>query len=106
MATETITTTTSRTVEATVNYFPEDGPKIVYPGTAGYQRRKFEPRSVQISDVRGKETEFQLKSNGFQVIKHEIPQPRIDATDAEIKKTIYPETVKALQGVYVQDSAS
>ena len=98
--------TMARNVEATVNYFPNDGPKIVYPGTAGYQRRKFDPRSVQISDVRGKEHEFKLATNGFQVIKHEISQPKIDATDAEVKKNIYPGTIKALKQVYVLELAS
>ena len=104
MATQTMTI--SRTVEAIVNYFPNDAPKTAYPGTAGYQGRKFDSRSLQISDVRGREDEFHLDINGFQVIQHDIPQPKIDATDAEVKKLVYPETIKVLKQVYVMNLAS
>lgn len=97
----TATMTASRTVSAKVNYFPIDGARIAYPGTAGYQRRELDPRVVQISDVRGREKEFKLDVNGFQVIKHDLPDVRVDATDAEVKQAIYSETIKVVKQLYV-----
>lgn len=58
-------------VEAQINYFPPDGPKIFYPGTAGYQRRKFDTRTMRIKDVRSATEELNLDKNGFQLAQNE-----------------------------------
>ena len=68
MATEIISQL--RTVEATINYFPPNGPTRINPGTAGYQRRKFDSKIVDITDVRGAEDDFNLDKNGFQKVKN------------------------------------
>lgn len=95
MATQTLTKL--RSVESTINYFPIDGPRKIFPGTAGYQRRKFEARAVNISDIRGAEDDFNLETNGFEIVKNDWPATRIDATDSEVKNTVYPGTIERLK---------
>lgn len=90
-----------KTVESTINYFHVDGPRKVYPGTASYQRRKFESRSVQISDIRGTEADYKLDTNGFEIVKHEWPETKVDATDKEVKDSVYPETIEVVKQLYV-----
>jgi hypothetical protein len=103
MATQTITQ--PRTVESTINYFPSDGPKKIYPGTAGYQRRKFDPRTVSITDIRGAEEHFKLETNGFQVVRNKWPETKVDATDQQVKDVVYPETRRLLKQLYVVSAA-
>lgn len=91
--------TALKTVHATLNYFPSDGARRVYPGTAGYQRRKFDSQVISVSDIRGAEQDFHLETNGFQVIKHEWPETKVGATDAEVKRAVYPETIKLVKQV-------
>ena len=103
MATQTMTQL--RTVESTINYFPVDGPKKIYPGTAGYQRRKFDPRTVNITDIRGTEDDFKLDINGFEVVRNKWPETRVDATDQQVKNVVYPETTRLLKQLYALSSA-
>jgi hypothetical protein len=95
MATQTMTQL--RSVESIINYFPVDGPRKVYPGTAGYQRRKFDSRTVNISDIRGVEHDFKLETNGFQVVKKTWPETKADFTDQQVKNSVYPEAIKVVK---------
>ena len=99
MATQTMTQL--KTVDSTINYFPADGPKKIYPGTAGYQRRKFDPRTVSIIDIRGAEEHFKLETNGFQVVRNKWPETKVDAPDQQVKDVVYPETRRLLKQLYV-----
>ena len=99
MATQT--TTQLRTVEARINYFSPDGPAKAYPGTAGYQRRKFDARTVQVSDVRGVEDSFKLETNGLQVVKRQWPAVDINASDSEVQEVIYPDTIAMVKRLSV-----
>lgn len=90
-----------RAVESTIQYFPADGPRRVYPGTAGYQRRKFDSRRVQIEDIRGSEDKFTLDVNGFQVVTNQWSETKVGATDQQVKATVYPETIRMLKQMYV-----
>jgi hypothetical protein len=40
---------------------------VFYPGTAGYQRRKFDVKPTMINDLQGQEYKFTLEKNGFVV---------------------------------------
>lgn len=86
-----------KTVDATVNYYPPDGPKVFYPGTAGYQRRKFDSRTIPIADIRGAEDNFELERNGFQVVKYDWTEFPLDAPNDKVKEIVYPETIDMLK---------
>lgn len=68
MATETMAVETMP-AETIINYFDISNDRVFYPGTAGYQRRKFDTKPVTINDLRGQEQDFTLDKNGFQVLK-------------------------------------
>jgi hypothetical protein len=69
----------------------------MYPGTAGYQRRKLDPRIVNVTDIRGSEDQYTLDGNGFQVVQHGWTPTKVDDSDAEIRAHVYPETVELLK---------
>lgn len=58
---------------------------------------------MQISDIRGAEQQFTLDTNGFQVVKNDWPETKVDATDQDVKITVYLETVSLLKKMWVQD---
>ena len=76
-------------VEANINYFPPDGPRIFYPGTAGYQRRNFDTRTMPIADVRESKEDLTLDKCGFQLAKNNWSQ--IDANDNfdKVRELVY-----------------
>ena len=91
------TATLTQTVNATVNYFPVDGERSVLAGTAGYQRRAFDPRNVKINNIRGHEDEFKLEKHGFQIVKDTWSQVDPEAQPKEIEAALYPEAARILQ---------
>lgn len=93
----TTTTAPPRPVEAKINYYPADGPKVFYPGTAGYQRRNFDTRSMPINDVRGSEHEFSLDKNGFQVVKNNWTEIGLNDSKERVESIVYPETIELLR---------
>lgn len=95
----TVTTAPTRTVEAKINYYPPDGPKVFYPGTAGYQRRNFDTRSVPINDIRGSEDLFSLDKNGFQVVKNNWTEIGLNDHKEKVESIVYPETIDMLKRV-------
>lgn len=69
-------------------------------GTVRHHRRKYDERPVKIRDIRGREEEFDLRTQGFQFV--ESPTVGGDFKDSErVKREVYPETVKLLKEVYV-----
>lgn len=94
-----VTTAPTRTVEAKINYYPPDGPKVFYPGTAGYQRRNFDTRSVPINDIRGSEDLFTLDKNGFQVVQNNWTEIGLNDNKEKIESIVYPETIDMLKKV-------
>ena len=99
MATETMNGL--RTVETTINYYPPDGPKVFYPGTAGYQRRKFDSKTIQMNDIRGAEDRYVLDKNGFQLVKNNWTEVKVDDSDQHVRSVVYPETVDMLKKLCV-----
>jgi hypothetical protein len=95
MATQT--TTIAETVEARINYFPENGHKLIFPGTAGYQRRPFDPKIVNVTDIRGSEDNFELEKNGFQVVKGTWTPTKVADAHEQVKAVAYPECAEMLK---------
>lgn len=61
----------AESVTATVSYYlqPKDGGDThIYPGTVLNTRRKYDPREVLITDIRGREQDFSLDVHGFQFV--------------------------------------
>lgn len=79
-------------VEAQINYFPPDGPRVFYPGTAGYQRRHFDTRTVPFADVRDSTEDITLDKNGFQLARNNWTPINTDDDKDTIRETVYAET--------------
>ena len=84
---------------------PEKGGHTKYiTGTASYFRRKFDERAVKIGDMRGREDEFDLNTQGFQF--YESPTIGGDFRDVDkVKAEVYPETEELLKKVYVNGTS-
>lgn len=87
-------------VETTLNYYldPSLGGITHYtPGSAGVYRRKFDPRTVQIRDIRGHEDEFDIHKQSFQLCNFTTAAKEF--TDEEIRGVMYPEVGEFLKNV-------
>jgi len=90
-------------VKTKLNFFqdPADGSKpwnYVEKPTDGSPQRNFGENVVEVTmnDIRGRESEFHLDKDAFQVVQN-IPSEEKDFTDDEhIKKVYYPEVEKLL----------
>ena len=100
MTTSTVTMQAAPThVETTVNYFPAEGGTTSYvAGSAAFWNRKFIPTKVPVENIRGKEADYSLDKQGFQLVRHSSEQG--DLKDEErIKDSYYAETEQLLQRV-------
>ena len=88
-------------VETAINYFDLSNDRVFYPGTAGYQRRKFDVKSTTINDLRGREDEFTLEKNGFQVLKGFWSREDVEDVPEHIKGVVFPETIAAVKQAWV-----
>jgi hypothetical protein len=88
-------------VETVINYFDLSNDRVFYPGTAGYQRRKFDVKPTIINDLRGREDEFTLEKNGFQVLKEVWSREDVEDVPEHIKGVVFPETIAAVKRAYV-----
>jgi hypothetical protein len=94
-----------RYVEANINYFPEEGGTTSYVvGSAAFWNRKFAPTMVQIEDIRGREAEYSLTKQGFQLVGHESKLGDFQ-DEARIRDFYYQETENLIQNVYVDPVA-
>ena len=84
-------------VETNINYFHLDNDRVFYPGTAGYQRRKFDVKPTMINDLRGQEDKFTLEKNGFAVLQGYWSEEDVEDTDDHIKNVVFPETIEAVK---------
>lgn len=75
--------------------------RVFYPGTAGYQRRKFDTRPMPIHDLRGREDDFTLDTNGFQVLKGLWSEADVRDEPEYINNVVFPETIEAVKQAYV-----
>ena len=95
-------------VHTALNYHKpnEDGspPHPTYVDRPETYDRPFESHSVVVKDVRGRESEYSLDSNGFQFYKH----PSIEkdfVNDEQIKNQYYKEIEQLLKDAYVDRNA-
>ena len=91
-------------VETSINYFDLSNDRVFYPGTAGYQRRKFDTKQMTINDLRGREQDFTLDKNGFTVLKGGWSEEDVEDSPEHIKNVVFPETIEKVKQAYV-DSA-
>lgn len=73
--------------ETLINYFDLSNERVFYPGTAGYQRRKFDTKPTTIHDLRGQEQDFTLEKNGFVVLKANWSEEDVEDTPEQY---VYP----------------
>ena len=81
------------TVKAVLNHYlppSKGGQAVYYPGTASDKRREHDPREVVITDIRGREEDFKLDVQGFQMAQQESKEKVFD-DDARIREVYYPE---------------
>jgi hypothetical protein len=96
--------TPTHIVNTTLNYYLEPehgGSTFFYPGTAGNYRRKFNEQAVQVTDVRGSETDFRLDKQGFEVRRH-VSAEKDFADEDVVKDVVYKETAELLKKAYVK----
>ena len=91
-----------RDVDTILNYHKpnEDGspPHPTYVDRPETYERPVEPHTVHITDISGRESEFTLDKNGFEVISYPA-QEKDFADDDHIKAVYYPETEQLLKDV-------
>ena len=93
----------TRAVDTTLNYYLEPsqgGSSSFYPGTAGNYRRKFDEQPVQVSNIRGSETDFKLDKQGFELRRHVCNEKEFADEDV-VKDVVYKETAELLKKAYV-----
>ncbi|KAK4496266.1 hypothetical protein PRZ48_012246 [Zasmidium cellare] len=90
----TIEDSTTDSIKAIVNYYlpPADGgpPEHYVVRTAAASKRPMNARRVKIFDLRGREHDFNLDHNGFQLVRHVSKEKKFDNED-RIKAVYYPE---------------
>lgn len=106
-ATATLTTTTTsppqdgKVVNTTLNYYldPAKGGHTRYQiGVSDYFRRKYDPHTVPIHDIRGTECQFKLDIHGFQHVQHASTEKDFDDND-QVRRVVYPETEQLIKDV-------
>lgn len=88
-------------IDTTLNYYLDPalgGHSSFEAGTAGYYRRKFDERPVQIHDIRGHAGDFNISTQGFQLVAHSSAEKGY-ISDGEVKRIVYPEVEKLLKRV-------
>lgn len=89
-----------KVIEADINYWlesPTGQPySVIYPGTAGSRRLEWDTRKVQVTDLRGREDEFDIDKNGFQIVPFTTEEKAYD-DDERIKQSVYPEAVELIR---------
>ncbi|KAJ2997519.1 hypothetical protein NUW58_g627 [Xylaria curta] len=89
-------------VEAVLNYFKdnEDGspPAPTYVDKPQTYERPVAPQHVKITNIAGRESEFSLDKQGFQVYPN-VAEEKDFTDDEHIKAVYYPETEQLLKDV-------
>lgn len=88
-------------VDANLNFYldPSKGGRDSFAiGTAGAYKRKFDEKQISIRDVRGRKSDFDLDTHGFQW--HKRSSIEKDFTDdQQVKAVAYLETEQLLKDV-------
>jgi len=87
-------------VDTYINYckLPPEGEQlpVVYHQTAGYRRREYDSRPVQVTDVRSCEQELDIDANGFQYVKIFDAAYELFKDDETVKDEVYPKAAEFL----------
>ena len=107
MATTTVmvsSTQPENDVQTVLNFYldPELGGTISSrPNTVGHYRRKFDRVPVTVHDIRGREGDFSVNREGFQLYKHSSVAKTFAAEDfgdrQKLKEIYYPETAEMVK---------
>ena len=91
-------------VPTKLNYYkdPGDGsePAPSYVGKPETYEHPHEPLDVVVEDIRGREDQFTLDKNGFQIYRHASKEKEF-TDDDQVKSVYYPETEQLLKDAYV-----
>jgi len=91
-------------VPTKLNYYKDpgdgSGPAPSYVGKPETYERPYESLDVVVEDIRGREDQFTLDKNGFQIYRHESEEKDF-TDDDQIKSVYYPETEQLLKDAYV-----
>lgn len=88
-------------VRATLNYYldpAKGGHESFWFGTVGEKRRPFDRVDVEISDIRGRENEFDLDTHGFQYMNQKSMEKKFEDHE-KVQKVYYPECVELLKRI-------
>lgn len=61
-----------------------------------------EKHPVQIHDIRGEEANYTLEKNGFQYVRHDVPELDDWSDEEKVKAILIPKTEELVRQVYVQ----
>ena len=91
------------TIEAIINYhlpLADSGPPLAYNvSTAGSRRVKHSQRRLAITNIRGRESEFDLDTHGFQFVQNFPSEDKNYDDDDRIKRVVYKEVERMLKRV-------
>lgn len=84
------------TVKTSLNYHPATGCQQINLGSVDMFRRAFDTRQVEVNDIRGRESDFNLDIHGFRLHRH--ASEHIPLTDPiTVAEAMYSETAAMLQ---------
>lgn len=105
---EVVTDSGPRHVTAKMNYYlpaSRGGMDAFHAGTVGDKRKKRDTHTMRISDIRGREHEFTMDKQGFQLVKFESSEKTFD-DDERIQERYYPECEDLIKKALVLTAAS
>lgn len=100
---EVVTNAEPRHVTAKMNYYlpaSRGGHDAFHAGTVGDKRKKRDTHAMPISDIRGREHEFTMDKQGFQIVKFESSEKMFD-DDERIQERYYPECEELIKKALV-----
>ncbi|KAK4895220.1 hypothetical protein LTR27_006563 [Elasticomyces elasticus] len=90
------------TVSTTMNYYLDashgGGDTVMRPGTVYNQLRRHDGHAVQVHDIRGHESQFDLDTHGFQLVQHRSVEDEFE-DDEKVKQEVYAEIIDLLKQV-------
>ncbi|KAK5687515.1 hypothetical protein LTS10_001653 [Elasticomyces elasticus] len=90
------------TVSTTINYYLDashgGGDTVMRPGTVYNQLRRHDGHVVQVHDIRGHESQFNLDTHGFQLVQHRSVEDGFEDQE-RVKEEVYVEITELLKQV-------
>ncbi|KAK4962444.1 hypothetical protein LTR10_000070 [Elasticomyces elasticus] len=90
------------TINTTINYYLDaargGGDTVFRPGTVYDKLRKHDIQAVEVRDIRGQESQYDLDTCGFQLVQHRSIENEFE-DEEKIKGDVYAETAELLKTV-------